>query len=897
MYLDSTVLNLNNDPIETGANQLVGLRFLVDIPQGTTIASSKIQFTGAVNSAGDVAKLIKIENSDDAARFKADPFNISSRIPTGSSVTWDNIPDWISNEATFNQATPDLTSLVQEIINKPGWAPGNGMAFIISGTGETAAFSHDGSKSKAPQLVIRTAPVAVVKVIEIAASDDDAEEVASNVILNSNSIKIGGQANEFAGLRFLVDIPSGDEGVVITSARIQFTSESNTSVAGVKEIRIEDSDNAATFDETDSFNISSRDTIGLVDWVTRGNLNNFPENLELDVPDWDINEVGTTQATPDLTSLVQEIIDKPGWAPLNGMAFIISGTGEQHAFSYDGSPSPLKTEAPKLIIAYTTSALSDSKTLVSHNDDDAEEKDDTLMILDGHSLKIGGDQLAGLRFLANIPSGDEGVVITSAKIQFTSADGSDGAGVNTIAGEYPPDGDADRFTSTNGNISSRTTTSGSVVWALEGNWETGDSGDGQATPDLTAIVQEIIDHPDWEFGNGMAFIITGDAVQEDQVFSHDSPASNPPQLIITYTTVVNVTEPAPPTTHPFVIPGYVYETVGPFDGAFEVTANVFDGDDVGVGSVLVHVRYGTDGESDYLPPIPQSNFEQGRTLPLKFAVTDVFGNEVQTPHANPRITTDDGSGPIDGICLDPLTNTTSEFARFNGDKYICNLQTLFIPRGTVTIAIHLDDGIDPSTIPADREITLTVIENHNTMTDGAEENKSNGAMSLQGSFELHDDGGDGGYMGMRFTDLRIPKDAEIESAKIQFTVDSFGNNSTLNVTFVGEDVDDSAPYDKDDAGNLSTRFIVNPPTVSVPWDNVPHWVNTADRGSAQLTIDLAEIIQEIVSRDGWVGGNDLNIMITSTSGTGERHAENNDDEYAFAPELITSYIPPEPPGS
>ena len=115
----------------------------------------------------------------------------------------------------------------------------------------------------------------------------------------------------------------------------------------------------------------------------------------------------------------------------------------------------------------------------------------------------------------------------------------------------------------------------------------------------------------------MAFIISGDGIH--YAFSHDTPKSKipkAPKLIITYSSVVIVTEQAPPTTHPFTIPTHVYRTVGPFGGAFNLTPNVFDGDDVGEdGSVLVYVRYGTDGRSDYDKPIKKLN-NQGSTFPL-----------------------------------------------------------------------------------------------------------------------------------------------------------------------------------------------------------------------------------------------------------------------------------------
>ncbi len=54
------------------------------------------------------------------------------------------------------------------------------------------------------------------------------------------------------------------------------------------------------------------------------------------------------QRTPDLKSIVQEIVDRAGWAQNNSMAFIITGTGKRTARAYDVSA----TKAPKLVITY-----------------------------------------------------------------------------------------------------------------------------------------------------------------------------------------------------------------------------------------------------------------------------------------------------------------------------------------------------------------------------------------------------------------------------------------------------------------------------------------------------------------------------------------------------------------
>ncbi len=53
---------------------------------------------------------------------------------------------------------------------------------------------------------------------------------------------------------------------------------------------------------------------------------------------WSNGGVGANEASPDLTAICQEILDRPGWQPGNSMAFVFEGTGTRSAYSYDDSP-------------------------------------------------------------------------------------------------------------------------------------------------------------------------------------------------------------------------------------------------------------------------------------------------------------------------------------------------------------------------------------------------------------------------------------------------------------------------------------------------------------------------------------------------------------------------------
>ena len=67
-------------------------------------------------------------------------------------MTWDAEP-W--NKASESFVTTDITSIVQEIVDRGGWVSGNSMGFIIeTTTGTRIAETADGDSSKSPKLNI-----------------------------------------------------------------------------------------------------------------------------------------------------------------------------------------------------------------------------------------------------------------------------------------------------------------------------------------------------------------------------------------------------------------------------------------------------------------------------------------------------------------------------------------------------------------------------------------------------------------------------------------------------------------------------------------------------------------------------------------------------------------------
>jgi hypothetical protein len=168
-------------------------------------------------------------------------------------------------------------------------------------------------------------------------SDDAEEEISDgSVSLTSSDLELGYEFQllpiaQLVGIRFTnIILPQGAR---ITGAYIQFTVDEVSTGASELLIEGEASDNAQIFSNSLS-NLSTRDrtnasaTWNPVDW----------DETDLDGPD---------QRTVNIAHIVQEIVDRPGWQPLNSMAFFISGTGTRTAASYDGSGA-----GPVLYIEY-----------------------------------------------------------------------------------------------------------------------------------------------------------------------------------------------------------------------------------------------------------------------------------------------------------------------------------------------------------------------------------------------------------------------------------------------------------------------------------------------------------------------------------------------------------------
>jgi hypothetical protein len=141
------------------SNQTVGIRFSgTAIPKGATIVNAYIQFQTDETQSVATSLTIQGEDTDNAGAFLGLTGNISSRTRTTAAVSWSPSAWTTVGEAGSDQRTPDIASVIQEIVNRPGWSSDNAMVLIITGTGERVAESYDGNSAGAPLLHVEFTP-------------------------------------------------------------------------------------------------------------------------------------------------------------------------------------------------------------------------------------------------------------------------------------------------------------------------------------------------------------------------------------------------------------------------------------------------------------------------------------------------------------------------------------------------------------------------------------------------------------------------------------------------------------------------------------------------------------------------------------------------------------------
>lgn len=139
----------------SGAEVYGAARFTsVNIPSGVTIDSAFLTLTDSQNQSSVTVNLnIKGIDEDNTADFTTDP---DSRAKTTAAVNWNQT---IAQSTNTTRTSPDLKTIIQEIIDRAGWVSGNALALISDDNGTANDkilrwISYGGDANKAAYLEI-----------------------------------------------------------------------------------------------------------------------------------------------------------------------------------------------------------------------------------------------------------------------------------------------------------------------------------------------------------------------------------------------------------------------------------------------------------------------------------------------------------------------------------------------------------------------------------------------------------------------------------------------------------------------------------------------------------------------------------------------------------------------
>lgn len=472
--------------------QLVGLRFLdFNIPAGAVITNAYITFTVSGVDTQGLAEIRITGERDDTGEFDeggdtctdAEKDNISGRERTAAQVDW-NLDDNIAAEQTVS--TPALTGIVQEIVNHANWETAeDDMVFIFerrpgsTATGRYDFYARDGSNSRAPLLTVE---------YYVGAPPADYSAIT--------------------GLRFQdVDVPRG---VTITSATLSFTTaQADAAEATTLAIHGEASASSAAFSAAAPISSRSKTTAG-VSWT--------PDS-------WDT--VDEVQVSPDISSIVQEIVNRNDWCGGNDMGFVLEGSGLRMAYARDAGNG----RQPVLNIQYDEDSIVPGASCVQETliksitagIDDVEEAGGSVLTT-GTQLDVQSGNSIGFRFTGiNLP---ENANISEAYLEFVSDDTDTGTSYVDIRAQQS--GDAEPFTNTDGTVDDRSWST-AVNWTITDTWNTNDV---VRSPDIRGLVQGIVDRGDWTMGNDMAFLVDFTSGSDRDIESYDGNSLQAAKLVV-----------------------------------------------------------------------------------------------------------------------------------------------------------------------------------------------------------------------------------------------------------------------------------------------------------------------------------------------------------------------------
>jgi hypothetical protein len=821
-------------------------------------------------------------------------------------------PIGTANQAPLVDSGPDQTVILPDVAqldgtvsddgrpNPPGavtttWSKVSGLGTVTFGNPNavdtTASFSvdgtyvlrltaTDGAATIAEDLTVLVRPAGSGLAVEtrVAVGTDDAEQSTSGFVgLTSADLELvtDGSTVQTVGTRFAgVPVPRD---VTVTRAYIQFRTDEVSTGPAPLNIRAEAADSPGTYVSTNG-QVTSRTLM--------------PGGVAWSPPDWTVvGEIAAGQRTADISALVQGLVNRAGWAPGNAMAFQFTGSGRRTAFAYEGGAA----SAPLLHVEYSTTpppppgntapsvGAGPDLTVVAPASAtlDASVSDDGLpnppatttttwskasgpgTVTFGNPAAVDTSATFGalgtyvLRLTASdseLSAADEMTVtvtdVVSGTLDVPVAAGSDDAeqaasgfmGLTSSDLELVTDGSTVQIVGL--RFAGLQVPAGATITSAWVQFRTDEVSTDAAN--LTIRAEAADNAPTYQAVSGS---MTARAVTTAGVgwsppawstVGAQAAAQRTPEIPALVQAVVDRPGWTPGNALALQISGTGRRTAEAFEGGF---------------APVLHVEFSAGGSPVNRAPVVSAGPDLTVFLPGTAALDGTV--------------TDDGlpSGA-------PLTSTWSKVSGPGtvtfGDTGAVDTTASFSAAGTYVLRLAATD----TDLSASDEVTVTVNAAGSTQVldvpirlgaDDAEE-RYNGTVLLNSSdLDITADGKR--FMratGLRFTEISLPQGAVVTNAYVQFRTDEVGTGAAALT--IRAQAADTAPALGATSGNLSSRATT---TASAAWAP-PDWSVVGAAGAGQRTSDLSGVVQEVVSRTGWLSGNALALLFT---GTADRTAE------------------------
>ena len=148
------ITSIDLELVDAGVEQAIGIRFRdLKIPPAAQIKSAVIQFSVfEAENLNPCELFIQGELGKQVPSFFPETGNITNRKRTNAKVLWE--PQEWSQKKSFNYKSPNIASVIQEIIDQKTYQFNNPIVLIISGKGRRTAAAFDYNAQLAPMLCV-----------------------------------------------------------------------------------------------------------------------------------------------------------------------------------------------------------------------------------------------------------------------------------------------------------------------------------------------------------------------------------------------------------------------------------------------------------------------------------------------------------------------------------------------------------------------------------------------------------------------------------------------------------------------------------------------------------------------------------------------------------------------